>query len=336
MSFDVYCQWLRRQGHRVIHSESSSWYDAGPRVLQALPYHHVIRPSAREVRDLTLGRGYLALRYSAPLGAPDGMISYHVVLRAPYTLEMLRPQARNGVRRGLESYRIERISLERLASEGWSLQRDTLDRQGRLGSMTRAQWERSCLASAELPGFEAWAALVDGRLAASLLTIRLGDTYYVPTAQAHRDFLRLHVNNALFFVVCRDLLARDRVKGIFFSLHSLDAPESVNEFKFRMGFTAMPVRQKIEFHPWLAPLARRFDGSALSRWLARHPGHPLLAKAEGMLRFHRQSRLPLEKQQWPECLAECRAALLEQARDWSAGRTPRPPGDALGSVAGRR
>ena len=328
MNADIFAEWLRRQGHRVVRTPSSYWDEAGPRVYQAFPYHWLIQPSVRELRTLTLGRGIAALRYSTPLDAPHGMVSYHVALRNPYNLELLRPQARNGVRRGLGRFQVERIAFERLAEEGWSLQADTLDRQGRRKSMDRPGWQRVCRAADGLSGFEAWGATCDGELAAALLTARIDDTAYVPYALSHSRFLREHVNNALFYTVSCDMLAREGVTGIFFTLQSLDAPETVDEFKFRMSLMALPVRQRVVLHPCLQPFATRRTHALVLRLLARDPGNPLLAKAEGMLRFHLEGKRPLEAQAWPACLAEYRAQMTavpaptrEQAVRAPEGRT---------------
>jgi hypothetical protein len=311
MNADTFAEWLRRQGRQVIRTASSYWYDAGPRVFQAFPYHWLIEPSDKEVRDLMLGRGIAALRYSTPLVAASGAVSYHVVLRGPYNLEMLRAQARNGVRRGLGRFKVERITFERLADEGWNLQADTLERQGRTRSMQQAEWQRICRAADGLPGFEAWGAICDDGLAAALLTARIDDTWCVPYALSHSRFLREHVNNALFYAVSCDLLAREGVTEIFFTVQSLDAPESVDDFKFRMSLTAKPVRQRVVFHPALKPFARSHSHALVRRLLARRPDDPLLAKAEGMLRFHIQGKRPLESQEWPTCLAEYKADFLE-------------------------
>ena len=102
MNAEVFAEWFRRQGHRVVRTASSYWCDAGPRVYQAFPYHWLIQPSAMELSGLLIGKGAVALRYSTPFDAIDGKVSYHVVLEGstPYELETLRAQARNGVRRG--------------------------------------------------------------------------------------------------------------------------------------------------------------------------------------------------------------------------------------------
>jgi len=304
------CEWLRRQGHRVIHTKSSYWYDAVPGVLQAFPHHRLIRPAAEEIRELTFGKGNLALRYSTPVSSPDGAISYHVVLRNPYSIEMLRPQSRNAIRRGLGHCDMEQIPLRRLAKEGWALQQDTLKRQDRLRSMTQARWERTCLSAENLPGFEAWAAIVEGQLAATILTARVEETCFVHSAQASNRHLRMHVNNALFYAASRTMLARDGVREVFFGLHSLDAPKSVDEFKFRMGLMAKPIRQRVVFNPLVHPFANRLAHQVLSTWMAQDSCNWFAAKAEGMLRFHLQGRLSLDRQCWPDCLSEYRDVVL--------------------------
>ncbi len=303
MNPETFAEWLRRQGHSVVRTPSSYWYSAGPRVYQAFPYHWLICPPEAEIRALLLSRGIVALRYSTPLDFPNGRVSYHIVLRRPYQLDALKAQARNGVKRGLAACEVRQIPFERLATQGWVLQQDTLDRQNRLRSMDQSEWERICRSAIDLPGFEAWAAFVGGELAAALIVCRIDSIWSVPYALSHRRFLPEHVNNALFYSVSTDLLARADVEGIFFTVQSLDAPPSIDDFKLRMGLTPKAVRQRVDFHPGLAPLASPAVHRFIVRRLQRDQGNPLLAKAEGMLRFHIEGRRELSSQEWPECVS---------------------------------
>ncbi len=303
MTPEIFAEWLRRQGHRVFRTPSSYWFDQGPRVYQGFPYHWIIRPERAELDRFLRGARALGLRYSTDVDFPDGCISYHAVYQGKeYHLEQLGRWARKNVRRGLKNCVVEPISFARLKDEGWDLQIDTLDRQGRKLELERRVWERRCQAAGELAGFEAWGALVEGKLAASVITFLMDDTIYMLYQQCRREYLAAHVNNALGFEVTRRVIGRPQVRGILYGLHSLDAPPSVDEFKFRMGYEAKPVRQRVVFHPWLArmfnPLTHRMLCLA-RRW---KPGNPTLAKAEGMLRFHLEGRLPLERQSWPEVL----------------------------------
>ncbi|GAP11691.1 hypothetical protein BECAL_02882 [Bellilinea caldifistulae] len=307
MNVEIFAEWLRRQGHHIYQTASSYWYDAGPRVLQSFPYHWLIQPSSREIQDLLWKKNILAVRFSAPVNSPTGMISYHVVLEDPeYCLEKLKPQARNGIRRGLENCRIEQISFERLADEGWQLQRDTLERQNRLNSMKKEQWQRICLAAIGLPSLTTWAALVSSELAAAIITCRLADKVYVPYALSRSTFLGLHVNQALFYTACREIMSEPGITGIFFNLHSLDAPESVDEFKFRLGFTAKPVRQQIIFHPLVKPLINKTTYRIIVSRIEKDPQNTFLRKVEGMMRFFLRGKQPLADQPWPKCLENAR------------------------------
>ena len=304
MNAETFAEWLRRQGHHVHRTASSYWYDAGPRVLQAFPYHWLITPDEKEIRDLMLGHGIVALRYSTPIDSLVGMVSYHIVLQKPYELDKLKTQTRNGVKRGLEQFKIEQISFERLAVAGWSLQQDTLIRQDRLRSMSQKQWERLCRSADGLDGFEAWAATSGGELAGAVIVCRSGNVFNVPYAMSRSCCLKEHVNNALFYSVSCNLLDREGVTDIFFTVQSLDAPANVDEFKFRMGFGSIAVRQRVDFHPLIRPFASATLHKWIHRLLQRDMSNPFLAKADGMLHFHVEGRRPLAEQTWPECLAD--------------------------------
>lgn len=286
MNAETFADWMRLQGDKVYRTASSYWYNAGPHVLQAFPYHWLITPKEKEIRDLMLGHGIIALRYSTPLDFPNGMNSYHVVLHKPYELDMLRSQARNGVKRGLEHFNIERISFDRLATEGWVLQQDTLKRQNRLRSMTQKEWVGLCHSANGLQGFEAWAAISSREIAGAVIICRIDDVFNVPYAMSHSRFLADHVNNAIFFGVSREMLSREGINSIFFTVQSLDAPANVDEFKFRMGFEPKVVRQRVDFHPLIKPFTTKATHTLIKKLLQIDSSNPLLAKSEGMMRLH--------------------------------------------------
>ena len=304
MNAGVMAEWFRRQGYRVIRTPSSYWVEASARVYQAFPYHWLIEPSERELNDLLLKHNAIALRYSAPLTAPQGKVSYHVVCEDPaYDLATLPRQTRQNVRKGLEYATVEPIPLARLAEEGWRLRLDTLSRQGRAAAESEAWWRRLCMSAVDLPGFEAWGALHDGQLTASFLSFTCDDCFTLPHEQSASAHLEYRVNNAIFYSVIREALGRPGISGLFFCLQSLDAPASVDEFKFRMGCTAKPVRQRVAFHPLLAPLIGKLGHAAARRLMERYPSQATPAKLEGMLRFHLEGKCAPSAQQWPECLA---------------------------------
>lgn len=298
-----FLEWFRRQGIKVLQTPSTYWAEAGPRIFQAIPYHWVIEPSELEIDEFLRKWGVIGLRYSTPVNNTIGQISYHGVCTTKnYDMNYLSSNARSVIRRGLKNCTVEQIPLKRLAYEGWELQADTLERQDRRGGLRKDEWERLCLEAEGIKVFEAWAAIVNNKLAATILTAQIDDTCYFLYPQSHRDYLHLHVNNALAYTLTYQLLSRSSVKSVFYGLHSLDAPPSVDEFKFRMGYTALPVRQRVVFHPALRPLFNPASHALLKRFMRLRPGNPALAKAEGMLRFYLQGLRPLDQQEWPAIL----------------------------------
>ncbi len=319
MNAEIFSEWLRRQGYIVVKTESSYWYDAWPRVFQAYPYHWVIQPEPAEINALLRRQWAVGLRYSAPVSYEPGKLSYHAVYDQPeYNLEDLDRRSRQNIRHGLQNCSVEPISFQRLADEGWNLEADTASRQGRKPSMTEAIWRRRCLAAADLPGFEAWAALAEGRLAATLLTFQMGDCVEYLSQQCYHDFLCLRVNNALTYTVSHEMASRPGIRSIFYTLQSLNAPPSVDEFKWRMGFRARPLRQRVVFHPLLAPAVNPYARNTLVKFIQRSPDNLVLAKVEGMLRFYLEGKRPVEEQDWPECL-------LDQRQDILNNQVPRLP-----------
>jgi len=309
-------EWLRRQGHRLISSHSTFWYDAAPRIFQAFPYHLVITPSEDELgKVFREGRAY-GLRYSAPLISPVGKISYHVVYSKPvYGFDQVSRQTRQNIRKGIEYATIEPISFTRLAEEGWALRAETLARQGRIKAENPAWWKRLCLSAEGLPGFEAWGASHNGKLVAALIVYLAGDCFLMLYQQSLTAHLKFGVNNALGFVFTQKALARPGVKRLFYGLESLDASWKVDDFKLRMGYTAEPVRQRVLFHPALRPIVKPVTLAALdyvggkmlrsSRWL----------KAAGMMRFCLEGNRPLSQQDCPECVLGQREELLGKGRN---------------------
>lgn len=312
MNAEIFAEWLSRQGHSVVKTTSSFWYEASPRVYQAFPYHWLIQPTEEELIDLLRKKPAIALRFSAPVDSTLGCISYHAIYdELNYTLDGLDRRSRQNIRKGLKNCLVESISFEQIAKDGWLLEMDTANRQGRQITMSEKTWSRRYLAAKDLPGFEAWGALVNGRLVASLFTFQMEDCCEMISQQCHRDYLNARINNALSFVVTQTMINRIGIRSIFYSLQSLDAPASVDQFKFRMGYKAKPVRQRVVFHPLVAPLFNRATHTIIRLMLNRQPYKSSLAKAEGMLRFYLEGKRPPIEQDWPECILDCQSNLIE-------------------------
>jgi hypothetical protein len=245
MNTEIFAEWMTAQGYTILKGLGSYWYNQGPRVFQGFPYHLMIEPDLQDLVEFIKNQKIIGLRYSTPLYCGNGAVSYHAVLQnKEYQLDCLGKWARKNVRQGLRNCTIKPVGFQHLANAGWELQTDTLERQGRNVHLQREYWQRMCLAAGRLPGFEAWGAFINNVLTASVITFEMDDCAYMLYQQCDRRFLGDHVNNALCFQVTQEMIRRPKIKSILYGLHSLDAPASVDEFKFRMGFEAKPVRQR--------------------------------------------------------------------------------------------
>jgi hypothetical protein len=313
MSVNDFAEWLQRQGYKVFKTKSSYWFEVSPLIFQAFPYHWVIQPDEKELNDLFREQKGLGLRYSVSINHPEGVISYHVVYREQsMELSSLSKKARYDIRQGLDYAEIKQISFEQMAHEGWSLRKETLQRQGRKTAENEDFWKKLCQSAKGLDGFEAWGAIHHGQLVASVLCFIIDDCCSILYQQSITDHLSHGINNTIAFSVSNDMLMRPNVQQIFYGLQSLDAPPSVDSFKFRMGYIAQPVRQRVVFNPQIAPLFNNITYAGIKTASHLLPGNPTLAKSEGMLRFYLQGKRPLAEQDWPEVLLEQKETILAQ------------------------
>lgn len=295
MDQETYAEWLRAQGQVVVQTASSYWHSEGLRVYQAFPYHHMFEPSESELSDLFSRHGAVALRYCMPPECSKGCSSHAIVFEGKnYSIDVLGYRTRKNIRRGMRNCSVEAISFQRLVDEAWEVRRDTLARQGRRVNATYELWRKRYLSAADLPGFQAWGALVQDRIAGYIVTFQMGDCIYIVEHQSHRDFLDLNVNNALVFVVSENAASRPGVNSLFFGLESLDAPPRLSEFKFHMGYVAKPLRQRVVFRPRLKLFANQFSYSIMSRMVRWLPSNRRMSKARGLLRMCLAEKHPLE------------------------------------------
>lgn len=300
---ETFAEWFLRQGFRVVRTASTYWANRGPGVYQAFPYHWIIHPTEDELERFMRDSRAISLRYSTSTNAPQGKLSYHVVYESKdYDLHQLSKKARYDVRKGLKYASIEPVSFYRMSTEGWRLQADTLQRQGRTGSETEQEWRKLCLAAEGLGGFEAWGALHNGELVASLIAFTSGDCCAFLCQQSATAHIQHCVNNALTYSFTTEMLRRPQITRMFYCLDSLDAKESMDEFKFRMGYKAKPIRQRVVFHPNLRLGVNPLSHSIIRYVMRSMPNRPLLAKAEGMMRFCLEGKVPEEKQVKPLAL----------------------------------
>jgi len=64
---EIFGEWLRRRGHRVIEACGSFWFEQAHRVFQAFPYHWLIHPEEHALQEMLRHYGMITARYARAL-----------------------------------------------------------------------------------------------------------------------------------------------------------------------------------------------------------------------------------------------------------------------------
>jgi len=288
-----YAGFLRAIGHRVVETPSAHWYDASRFFFLSAPPHRLYNPASAELRGVLRHLPCMGVRFAGPLQGP-GKLSYQIVCdNRAYGLEALSANVRSKVRRGLKRCTVGPVPFTVIATAGRRAHRDTLARQGRDGVLSGGTWDRFWAAAAATPGFEGWGAWSGDVLAAFLVSVTFDEGVEFLLARSCSDELGAYPNNALIFSVAQEMLARRGEPEITFGLESLEPVGPLDEFKFGMGFSRRPLRQRVVFHPVLrAALRHSAVRAVVRRWTERRgPEAVFWRKAAGLLRFAEEGGL---------------------------------------------
>jgi hypothetical protein len=284
MKAESFAEFWKLQGHRVIQTSNACWYDAHTFAYLSIPYHRQIAPSHRELLAVWLTGPALIARYPAAQTIGKRIGGLFICVDRSYDLATLDKKARNQTRRGLENCAVELIGFDRLIEQGYPLIRDTLQRQQRSeDNMSFEHWERYCTAAAQIDGFEAWAALVKGRLAAFMVAALVEDCFSILYQSSFTTELHQYPNNALVFSVVRQKLADAQVGYVSYGLKSVDPTDRLDHFKLQMGFKLRPFCEEVAVNPLLRPFLALGGKRYIQQMARRHPEKDLWRKAAQIL-----------------------------------------------------
>lgn len=293
MSVEELREFFERIGRRVIESDSGYWHDAGGSVYVSIPYDRILRPSREEIEQLFGRYRPVGIKYSAMPDGPGRPGAIYACQDRSYDLGNLHPKMRAPVRRGLENCRVQEIDFDFLRRHGLSLNRDTLERQGRddLGFSEPRLWAQFCEAGKAVAAVQAWGALTSIGLAAYAITFRFENSVNISYQNSRTDALRLKPNHALTFQVTQYCMNWPGVEQVAYGLESLAAQHGLDVYKRRMGFKKTRVNYVVVLRPLLRRLLRGGPGAVLLQGLKTlaRPARGRMAKAVEILDIARQS-----------------------------------------------
>jgi hypothetical protein len=195
--------------------------------------------------------------------------------------------ARRQTRRGLENFQIRQLDFLELADHN-CINIDTLIRQGRKREIwTERRWKRYCISANGLSGIEAWGAFYENNLAAFIVAYQMDDYFEILHHSSATEFLHLYPNNALVFSLTKLKLSSTEINHVSYGPQSLDAPDSLETFKFRMGFQKLPMKQGIVFHPFFVPFINDLSYKFIQQ-IAERSSSDFWRKLEGIFHYYRE------------------------------------------------
>jgi hypothetical protein len=275
------------RGLHVVRTASCWWYEEQRHsgLYYSFPTHGVIDPQAAECSELfDLAPSALAFRFIAPLES-RGHPSFIWVRRPDYDLNALSSKSRNQTRRGMESCEVRKIPWDELVSVAGAANADTMKRHGQNGSQSLG-FDTEL---AKCPAYEAWGAFADGELAAYVVTLTVENRAHILVQRSVTAHLKLRPNNALVFLVVKELLSRPGVASVGYGLEPLDVLDSLDHFKSGMGFVKEPVCQRILIAPRLKLLLNPITARPIEVFAALLPKMARLQKVAGICRLARKS-----------------------------------------------
>lgn len=269
MTAAQFAEFWRMQGHRVFATAECWWYDPYPLAFQSIPFHRVLAQPGTQIASVLLRGPAAAARYLCPRGSQTGG-GLFVCTERDYGPQSLTHKSRNRTSVGLKVSAVERITPAALATDGYALVADTLQRQGRdPASMSAQAWSRYCRAVGQTRDCEVWACIRGGRLA-SLLVAALVEDHYTFLYQASRtEDLPHAVNNALIYCATRHGLAVPGARCVCYGLKSIESTSGLDRFKQGMGFQLRELTDTTVLNPLLAA-GLACGGRAAIKWLAGH------------------------------------------------------------------
>ena len=286
-------EFFAQMGHKIIKSPSSWWYEVQPGILFALPYYKQITPNKDEIDDLIKTAHLSAIRYPTTLNNLGFLSTVAINCNRDYDFAHLHPKARNQTKRGLENCQIMPIDFNQLQREGLQLNIETSIRQGRDSqNSSKDYWDKFCLTASQTKGIHAWGSFYKNKLASFLVAVETENNWIEWIINHSSTSCRKYYsNNALAFVVGQHYLRERGVNGICYGLGSLEETDSLDHFKIRMGWTNLPIKQRLEYS-----LKYRIIAEITPIWALRvakllYPKNYFVRKASAMILNYRQQTL---------------------------------------------
>lgn len=247
MMHDVFADFFKNAGFRVVASPSSNWVEMQKGFLISVPYHRLINPPDEELEALLESTGAIGLRYPTALENYGFDSNLQFCRTIGYSLDNLKRQARQQVKKGAMNFTVREIEPEALMCDGLALVRNTCARQHRHDPKEEEEyWQKLCQAAKNTPGAVTLGVFSEKGLAAFLFILETRTAIEFIVQCSDEELLSQGPNNLLTFQATRRYLSeREKALPICYGLGSLEETPSLDRYKIGMGYELEPIKQRI-------------------------------------------------------------------------------------------
>lgn len=247
MKDTVFTDFFRNAGFRVVSSPSSDWVEMQKGFFTSIPYHRLINPSDEELDALLKSTGVIGLRYPTAVENYGFDSNLQFCRTVGYSLENLKRQARQQVKKGAMNFTVREIPPEILLNEGLKLVKNTCARQHRHDPKEEIEyWQKICLAAQNTPGAVTLGVIGEKGLAAFLIVLETTTAIEFIVQCSDEELLSQGPNNLLTFQATRRYLTeRQNALPICYGLGSMEETPSLDRYKISMGYELEPIKQGI-------------------------------------------------------------------------------------------
>lgn len=275
-------RFLAMRGRAIEDSDGILWHSVPGRFWMSLPYEATVEPDQERLARMLRRTRMAGARF--PSLERGGLESGAYVLRADrYDLGVVHIKHRARVRHGLQLYRVCRAGAEQLLAQGLTLNRDTMDRQGRYDAefARPGPWSRLVRAIEDCPEAAAYGAFAGPRLDAYMITCRDAGWLHILHQMSRREALPDFPNHTLTYEVTRMAAEDTEVHSLCYGLMPLVPIEGLHEYKLRFRYNLEPHRSAVQLHPTVETCSG--PASAALRLLrTAFPGSQRLARAQSI------------------------------------------------------
>jgi hypothetical protein len=209
-----------------------------------------------------------------------------------YDLDCLARTARRQTKQGLKHCAVQQLDFDDIVERGLALNQATARRQGLDTQYTdAAYWRKYCEAGKSTPGACVWGALVEGQLAAYVVSIEFDGWVNCLLTNSSTELLDKRPNNALLYEATRHFLSSAPGTRVCYGLGSLEHLPELDRFKIRMGWTLQPIKQRLIFSPRVRCAVAPAREPCLRLASRLFPRSYAARKAVGMIRLYRRQSM---------------------------------------------